>query len=199
MSVRRRRPLDRESASVSGAMAGRVVLSRFRELPGAFGRLLARIGARELPLLFAVLRGRLSFVGPRALPPGTGHGHTGPRRLMAPGLTGPAQRGCGHELARRRLRRGLDAVGRRAAAGRALPEASPERVEDELVGDRLEGEQRRDQLGRRTTGAAARHTNGTRKSQIRSVSAFVKPRTRRSRARRRSRRLGAAALAARAR
>jgi lipopolysaccharide/colanic/teichoic acid biosynthesis glycosyltransferase len=74
-----------------------VVLSRFRELPGAFGRLLARIGARELPLLFAVLRGRLSFVGPRALPPGTGSGHTGPRRLMAPGLTGPAQRGCGHE------------------------------------------------------------------------------------------------------
>ena len=58
---------------------------------------LARIGARELPLLFAVLRGRLSFVGPRALPAGTGYGHTGPRRLMAPGLTGPAQRGCGHE------------------------------------------------------------------------------------------------------
>ena len=72
-----------------------VVLSRFRELPGAFGRLLARIGARELPLLFAVARGRLSFVGPRALPAGTGSGHTGPRRLMAPGLTGPAQRGCG--------------------------------------------------------------------------------------------------------
>src|SRR5215204_4760577 len=42
----------------------------------------------------AVLRGRLSFVGPRALPPGTGAGHTGPRRLMTPGLTGPAQRGC---------------------------------------------------------------------------------------------------------
>jgi lipopolysaccharide/colanic/teichoic acid biosynthesis glycosyltransferase len=74
-----------------------VVLSRFRELPGAFGGLLARIGARELPVLFAVLRGRLSFVGPRALPAGTGYGHTGPRRLMAPGLTGPAQRGCGHE------------------------------------------------------------------------------------------------------
>jgi len=74
-----------------------VVLSRFRELPGAFGRGLARIGTRELPLLFAVLRGRLSFVGPRALPAGTDSGHTGPRRLMAPGLTGPAQRGCGHE------------------------------------------------------------------------------------------------------
>ena len=81
-----------------GRHGRRVVLSRFRELPaGVFGGLLARIGARELPVLFAVLRGRLSFVGPRALPPGTGYGHTGPRRLMAPGLTGPAQRGCGHE------------------------------------------------------------------------------------------------------
>ena len=73
-----------------------VVLTRFRELPGgAFGRALERAGARELPLLFAVLRGKLSFVGPRALPPGTGAGFTGPRRLMAPGLTGPAQLGFG--------------------------------------------------------------------------------------------------------
>jgi lipopolysaccharide/colanic/teichoic acid biosynthesis glycosyltransferase len=72
-----------------------VVLSRFRKLPGgAVGRFLERIGVRELPVLFAVLRGRLSFVGPRALPPGTGSGHTGPRRLMAPGLIGPAQRRC---------------------------------------------------------------------------------------------------------
>jgi lipopolysaccharide/colanic/teichoic acid biosynthesis glycosyltransferase len=72
-----------------------VVLSRFRELPGgAVGRGLERVGARELPLLFAILRGRLSFVGPRVLPPGTGYGHTGPRRLMAPGLTGPAQLAC---------------------------------------------------------------------------------------------------------
>jgi lipopolysaccharide/colanic/teichoic acid biosynthesis glycosyltransferase len=73
-----------------------VVLTRFRELPGgAFGRLLERIGARELPLLLAVVRGRLSFVGPSVVAPGTGSGHTGPRRLMTPGLTGPAQRGCG--------------------------------------------------------------------------------------------------------
>jgi lipopolysaccharide/colanic/teichoic acid biosynthesis glycosyltransferase len=72
-----------------------LVLSRFRELPGgAVGRWLERVGARELPLLYAVLRGRLSFVGPRAVEPGTGAGHTGPRRLMAPGLMGPAQRGC---------------------------------------------------------------------------------------------------------
>ena len=56
--------------------------------------MLERVGARELPLLFAVLRGRLSFVGPRALPPGTGAGHTGPRRLMAPGLTGRRSAGC---------------------------------------------------------------------------------------------------------
>jgi lipopolysaccharide/colanic/teichoic acid biosynthesis glycosyltransferase len=70
-----------------------IVLTRFHELPGGrFGRALERVGARELPLLFAVARGRLSFVGPRALPPGTGAGHTGPRRLLAPGLTGPAQR-----------------------------------------------------------------------------------------------------------
>jgi lipopolysaccharide/colanic/teichoic acid biosynthesis glycosyltransferase len=67
-------------------------LSRFRPLPGRAGRALERIGARELPLLLAVVAGRLSFVGPRALPPGTGAGFTGPRRLMAPGLLGPAQR-----------------------------------------------------------------------------------------------------------
>ena len=70
-----------------------IVLTRFRELPGgAVGHTLERIGARELPLLLSVLRGRLSFVGPRATAPGTGAGYTGPRRLMAPGLTGPAQR-----------------------------------------------------------------------------------------------------------
>jgi lipopolysaccharide/colanic/teichoic acid biosynthesis glycosyltransferase len=73
-----------------------VVLTRFRALPGgAVGHALERIGARELPLLLAVLRGRLSFVGPSVVTPGTTSGHTGPRRLMAPGLTGPAQRGCG--------------------------------------------------------------------------------------------------------
>jgi lipopolysaccharide/colanic/teichoic acid biosynthesis glycosyltransferase len=72
-----------------------VKLSRFCELPGGgFGRALERVGARDLPLLFAVLRGRMSFVGPRPLAPGTGAGHTGPRRLMAPGLTGLAQRAC---------------------------------------------------------------------------------------------------------
>jgi lipopolysaccharide/colanic/teichoic acid biosynthesis glycosyltransferase len=73
-----------------------VVLRRFRALPGGgFGKLLERIGARELPVLFAVLGGRLSFVGPSVVAPGTLSGHTGPRRLMAPGLTGPTQRGCG--------------------------------------------------------------------------------------------------------
>jgi lipopolysaccharide/colanic/teichoic acid biosynthesis glycosyltransferase len=69
-----------------------VALLRFRTLPGPAGRTLARLGALDIPLLVHVVRGELSFVGPRALPPGTGAGHTGPRRLMAPGLTGPAQR-----------------------------------------------------------------------------------------------------------
>ena len=69
-----------------------VVLSRFRALPGAIGLWLERAGVRDLPLLFAVLRGRLSLVGPRPVPPGTDAGYTGPRRLMAPGLIGPAQR-----------------------------------------------------------------------------------------------------------
>jgi lipopolysaccharide/colanic/teichoic acid biosynthesis glycosyltransferase len=84
--IERRVRLGRHGRAIS--------LTRFYELPGGgFGRGLERAGARELPLLFAVLRGRLSFVGPRALPPGIGAGHTGPRRLLAPGLTGPAQRG----------------------------------------------------------------------------------------------------------
>jgi lipopolysaccharide/colanic/teichoic acid biosynthesis glycosyltransferase len=67
-----------------------VRLLRFPALPGGLGRALERLGARELPLLVCVITGRLSFVGPRPLPPGTGH--TGPRRLMAPGLIGPGQR-----------------------------------------------------------------------------------------------------------
>jgi lipopolysaccharide/colanic/teichoic acid biosynthesis glycosyltransferase len=69
-----------------------VPLLRFPALPGGLGRALERLGARELPLLLCVITGRLSFVGPRPLPPGTGAGHAGPRRLMAPGLIGPAQR-----------------------------------------------------------------------------------------------------------
>jgi lipopolysaccharide/colanic/teichoic acid biosynthesis glycosyltransferase len=70
-----------------------IVLSRFRALPGgAVGRAFERAGARELPLLFAVLRGTLSFVGPRVLPLGTAAVDIGPRLLMAPGLIGPAQR-----------------------------------------------------------------------------------------------------------
>src|SRR3954451_14207166 len=68
-----------------------VPLARFRALPGGLGRGLEGLGACELPLLVAVVRGRGSFVGPRLLAPGTRAGHTGPRRLMAPGLTGPAQ------------------------------------------------------------------------------------------------------------
>ena len=78
-----------------GRQGKRVMISRFHPLPGGgFGRALEKLGARELPLLWAVLRGRLSFVGPRMVAPSNSSGHTGPRRLMAPGLTGPAQRGC---------------------------------------------------------------------------------------------------------
>jgi lipopolysaccharide/colanic/teichoic acid biosynthesis glycosyltransferase len=65
-------------------------LWRLRPLPGAVGRALERGGVRELPLLLSVIGGGLSFVGPRALPPD--ERDFGPRRLMAPGLIGPAQR-----------------------------------------------------------------------------------------------------------
>jgi lipopolysaccharide/colanic/teichoic acid biosynthesis glycosyltransferase len=79
-----------ESRERVGRDGARLRLWRFRRLPGTLGGALEHIGARELPLLFAVAGGRLSFVGPRALPPEEGFG--GPRRLMAPGLIGPAQR-----------------------------------------------------------------------------------------------------------
>jgi len=66
----------------------RLTLIRFRTLPGgSVGRWLERAGARELPLLLTVLRGRMSFVGPRPVAPGSAY--TGPRRLLAPGLIGP--------------------------------------------------------------------------------------------------------------
>jgi len=73
-----------------GRDGSRLRLWRFHRPPGALGAALERIGARELPLLFAVAGGGLSFVGPRALP--TDEGFEGARRLMAPGLIGPAQR-----------------------------------------------------------------------------------------------------------
>ncbi len=70
---------------------GRVLrLWRLRPLRGAAGRALERAGVRELPLLLSVIGGGLSFVGPRARTPE--ERDFGPRRLMAPGLTGPAQR-----------------------------------------------------------------------------------------------------------
>lgn len=65
-------------------------LRRFRPLPGRVGRVLERAGVRDLPLLISVIGGGLSFVGPRALPPD--QRDFGPRRLMTPGLIGPAQR-----------------------------------------------------------------------------------------------------------
>lgn len=95
-----------------------VVLTRFHELPGgAVGRWLERAGARELPLLLTVLRGRLSFVGPQLVEPGTGSGHTGPRRLMAPGLICPGGEAADDAYVERwSLRRDLQLlVGRRPA------------------------------------------------------------------------------------
>src|SRR5262245_17130912 len=45
----------------------RLALWRFRRLPGPLGRALERIGVRNVPMLIAVLGGRMSLVGPRAL------------------------------------------------------------------------------------------------------------------------------------
>ena len=53
---------------------------------------------------------------------------------------------------------------------------SPDRVPQQLVEHRLDGERRRAAgAAARACVAAARQTNGARNSQIRSVSAFVKP------------------------
>src|SRR3954470_19181707 len=118
---------------------GRLV--RFRALPGGFGRGLERLGARDVPLLAAVLIGRLSFVGPRALAPGTAAGFTGPRRLLAPGLIGPAQRWATDEQSASELD---DAY----VTGWSLLEdvrllfclrGSPDGVEQQPVGKRLDG------------------------------------------------------------
>ena len=80
--LERRERLDRDGRALR--------LWRFRPLPGHVGRALERAGVLELPLLLSVIGGGLSFVGPRALPPE--ERDYGPRRLMAPGLIGPAQR-----------------------------------------------------------------------------------------------------------
>jgi len=118
-----------------------VRLARFRELPGGLGRALERAGARDVPLLAAVLAGRLSFVGPRALAPGSAAGFTGPRRLMAPGLTGPAQRWANDSET-------ASALDDAYVAGWSLlrdlrllfcVRCSPHGVEQEPVGKRLDG------------------------------------------------------------
>ena len=73
---------------------------RFRALPGGLGSALERLGARELPVLLAILFGRLSFVGPRALAArhrGRVHGPAAAHGARAH-RPGPALRG-------RRLRR----------------------------------------------------------------------------------------------
>jgi lipopolysaccharide/colanic/teichoic acid biosynthesis glycosyltransferase len=69
-----------------------IALLRFHRPAGAAGRLLEQVGALDLPLLLAVLAGRMSFVGPRALAPDADVAAAGARLLMTPGLTGPGQR-----------------------------------------------------------------------------------------------------------
>ena len=74
-------------------------------------------------------------------------------------------------------RRGVVEGGGDAAAA---AHRSPDGVEDQLVKQRLRGQRGRDGRERAPAGAAsaraaARHTNGAKNSQIRSVSAFVKP------------------------
>jgi lipopolysaccharide/colanic/teichoic acid biosynthesis glycosyltransferase len=118
-----------------------VRLARFRELPGGFGRALERVGARDVPLLTEVLAGRLSFVGPRPLAPGTAAGFTGPRRLMAPGLTGPAQRWATDDQSASELD---DAYVVRWTLLQDLRlllclRCSPHGVEQQAVGKRLDG------------------------------------------------------------
>lgn len=66
-------------------------LRRFRPLPGRIGEVLERAGVRDLPLLISVIAGDMSLVGPRPLPPQLSAEQGGVPRLMAPGLTGPAQ------------------------------------------------------------------------------------------------------------
>ena len=89
-----------------------LTLIRFRALPGgAVGRWLERAGARELPLLLTVLRGRMSFVGPRPVAPGQ-------RLHRAAASAGAGSDRAGRSV-RRRLRRAVDALERRAVARRA--------------------------------------------------------------------------------
>lgn len=89
-----------ESRTRIGRGGAAIPLLRFHQPVGAAGRLLERTGALDLPLLLAVVAGRMSLVGPRALAPDADLRAAGARLLMAPGLIGPGQRtdGPGSEL-----------------------------------------------------------------------------------------------------
>jgi lipopolysaccharide/colanic/teichoic acid biosynthesis glycosyltransferase len=62
------------------------------------GRFLRRLRLDELPQLFNILLGEMSFVGPRPLLPVDQPGGTSARLSVAPGLTGWAQVNGGREL-----------------------------------------------------------------------------------------------------
>ena len=74
----------------SGREAGRVFFEAHRI--NCCGRVLRRLHLDELPELFLILIGRMSFVGPRPLPASLVKGlDTSLRERVRPGWTGPAQ------------------------------------------------------------------------------------------------------------
>jgi len=74
----------------SGKETGRVFFETHRI--NFWGRLLRRLHLDELPELFLILTGRISFVGPRPLPANLLKGlDTRVRETVRPGWTGPAQ------------------------------------------------------------------------------------------------------------
>jgi len=74
----------------SGRETGRVFFEAHRI--NFWGRLLRRLHVDELPELFLILIGRMSFVGPRPLPAFLLKGlDTSLRETVRPGWTGPAQ------------------------------------------------------------------------------------------------------------
>ncbi len=74
----------------SGKETGRVFFESARI--NLWGRLLRRLHLDELPELYLILAGRMSFVGPRPLPKKLLEGlDTAIRETVRPGWTGPAQ------------------------------------------------------------------------------------------------------------
>ena len=103
------------------------------------------------------------------------------RRELAQDLGVRVQRVAGRAPTRRttgRASSSSETVAARRARSAARAAGSPDRVERQLVEQGLGGERGEDRrAAARGSCAAARQTNGARNSQIRSVSALVKPRT----------------------